>query len=187
MMRVAQAVTPAEQTLIKQAQQGERQAFAELVSLHRSGVLNVVYRMCGDVHLAEDIAQETFIKVWQKLPAYRPTASFRGWVYRIATNATLDVFRREKETLDVDALHLADQGIGMENRLAEKQRAEQIRQAILALPVASRSVLVLREYEGLSYKEIAETLEVPVGTVMSRLNYARGKLREALAGMLEEV
>jgi len=171
--------------LIAKAQQGDRQAFGELVRRHREGVINVVYRMCGDANLAEDAAQEAFIRAWQHLSNYRPRSPFRNWVYRIATNVTLDVLRRERETVDIDTLSLASSDEGPEAMVERGERGERVRQAVLALPPASRAVLVLREYEGLSYREIADTLGIPIGTVMSRLNYARNRLRESLAPYLE--
>ena len=174
-----------EPELIAQAQRGDRQAFGELVRRHRKGVINVVYRMCGDANLAEDAAQEAFIRAWQHLPGYRPRSPFRNWVYRIATNAALDVLRRERETVDVDTLPLASPYEGPEATVERCERGECVRQAVLALPPASRAVLVLREYEDLSYREIADTLAIPIGTVMSRLNYARNRLREALTPYLE--
>jgi RNA polymerase sigma-70 factor (ECF subfamily) len=171
--------------LITQAQQGDRQAFGELVRRHREGVVNVVYRMCGDANLAEDAAQEAFIRAWQHLPGYRPQSPFRNWVYRIATNVALDMLRRERETVDIDALSLAASDGGPEATVEGRERGEQVRQAVLALPPASRAVLVLREYEGLSYREIADMLGIPIGTVMSRLSYARNRLRESLTPYLE--
>jgi len=108
-------------------------------------------------------------------------------VYRIATNAALDVLRRERETVDVDALSLASSDEGPEATVERGERGERVRQAVLALPPASRVVLMLREYEGLSYREIADTLGIPIGTVMSRLNYARNRLRKSLAPYLEEL
>lgn len=171
--------------LIAQAQRGDRQAFGELVRRHREGVINVVYRMCGDVHLAEDAAQETFIRAWQHLPSYRPRSPFRNWVYRIGTNVALDALRSERETVDIDELSLASSDEGPEAVVEGEERGQRVRQAVLALPPASRAVLVLREYEGLSYREIADTLGIPIGTVMSRLNYARNRLRESLAPYLE--
>jgi RNA polymerase sigma-70 factor (ECF subfamily) len=177
-----------EHNLVTRAQQGDREAFSELVRCHREGVINVVYRMCGDAGLAEDAAQEAFIRVWQHLASYQPRSAFRNWVYRIAANVALDALRalrRERETVDVDMVPVAAPGPGPEAMLIEKERAERVRQAVLALPPASRAVLVLREYEGLSYQEIAYTLDIPMGTVMSRLNYARNRMRESLAAYLE--
>ncbi len=174
-----------EHDLINLAQKGDRHAFGELVLRHRKGVINVVYRMCGDAHMAEEAAQEAFIRAWQNLPKYRPRSPFRNWVYRIATNAALDMLRREREMVDIDKLPLVASGQGPEATLESKERGERVRQAVLALPLASRAVLVLREYEGLSYREIGETLEIPLGTVMSRLNYARNRLRKLLAPHME--
>ena len=174
-----------EHNLVTRAQQGDREAFSELVRCHREGVINVVYRMCGDATLAEDAAQEAFIRAWQHLASYQPRSPFRNWVYRIAANVALDALRRERETVNVDAVPVAAPGPGPEAMLIEKERAGRIRQAVLALPPASRAVLVLREYEGLSYQEIAYTLDIPMGTVMSRLNYARSRIRESLAAYLE--
>jgi RNA polymerase sigma-70 factor (ECF subfamily) len=136
--------------------------------------------------MAQDVAQEAFIRAWINLPSYTPRSPFCNWVYRITTNAALDVLRREKETVDVDHLPLVAPGQGPEAEVEEKDRAELVRGAVLALPPASRAVLVLREYEGLSYKEISDTLGIPLGTVMSRLNYARQRLSEALKPYLIE-
>jgi RNA polymerase sigma-70 factor (ECF subfamily) len=171
--------------LITKAQQGDRHAFGELVRCHREGVVNVVYRMCGDVHLAEDAAQEAFIRAWRGLGRYQPRSPFRNWLYRIATNVALDALRRERETVDIDRLSVVASELGPEAAVEGEERGERVQRAVLALPPASRAVLVLREYEGLSYQEIAETLDIPVGTVMSRLNYARNRLREALVPYLE--
>jgi len=171
--------------LITRAQQGDRGAFGQLVRHHREGVINVVYRMCGDANLAEDTAQEAFIRAWQHLPNYQPRSPFRNWVYRIASNMALDTLRRERETVGLDSLPLANSDRGPEAVVEREERGERVRQAVLALPPASRAVLVLREYEELSYREIADTLGIPIGTVMSRLNYARNRLRESLAPYLE--
>jgi RNA polymerase sigma-70 factor (ECF subfamily) len=176
-----------ERELIVRAQRGDRGAFGELVRRHRKGVVNVVHRMCGDANLAQDAAQEAFIRAWKHLPSYRPRSPFRNWVYRIANNAALDVLRRQRETVDVDALPLASSGAGPEAAVEKEERATRVRQAVLDLPDASRAVLILREYEGLSYKEIADTLSIPIGTVMSRLNYARNRLRDLLAPCLEDL
>jgi RNA polymerase sigma-70 factor (ECF subfamily) len=167
------------------AQQGDRQAFGELVYHYREGVINVVYRMCGDTNLAEDAAQEAFIRAWQHLPRYQPRSSFRNWLYRIALNVALDVLRRERETVDIEDIPLIAASLNPEVAIERSERAEYVRQAVLGLTPASRAALILREYEGLSYKEIAEMLDVPIGTVMSRLNYARTQLRETLRGYLE--
>ena len=175
-----------EALLIAKAQKGDRDAFGELVRHHHPGVVNVVYRMCGDVELAEDAAQDAFIQAWLHLPSFRPGTSLRNWIYRIAVNAALDVLRREPKTplVDLDSLSMPDSSAGPEIVLLEKERAFVVQRAILSLTEANRSVLTLREYGGLSYQEIAATLNIPLGTVMSRLNYARDRLKELLAPQL---
>jgi RNA polymerase sigma-70 factor, ECF subfamily len=171
-----------ETALIAQAQKGDRNAFGELVRHHHPGVVNVVYRMCGDVELAEDAAQDAFIQAWLNLSSFRPGTSLRNWLYRIAVNAALDVLRRQPKTpsVDVEFLSMADPLVGPEAAFLQKERIVIVQQAILSLTEASRAVLILREYGGLSYQEIATTLDIPLGTVMSRLNYARERLKEIL-------
>jgi len=171
-----------ETELVTRAQNGDRNAFSELVRTHAQGVLNVIYRMCGDMQVAEDAAQETFIQAWLRLPSYRPRASLRNWLYRIAVNMAIDMLRKEKRILPgaVEDLNLTDSRPGPEALAASSERTKMVQEAVLALPEASRAVLVLREYEDLSYQEIADALDIPVGTVMSRLNYARKLLREKL-------
>jgi RNA polymerase sigma-70 factor (ECF subfamily) len=179
---VATVDTIREADLVKRAQDGERNAFSDLVRMHAPGVFNVVYRMCGDHQLAEDAAQETFIQAWLHLSSYRPHSSLRNWLYRIAVNAATDMLRKDRRILpgSVDDFELTDPQPGPEARYSQAERAGMVQKAVASLPDASRAVLVLREYEGLSYQEIAEALDIPAGTVMSRLNYARSLLRGRL-------
>ena len=172
-----------ETSLIEQAQHGDRNAYGELVRRHYQGVVLVVTRMCGDAGLAEDAAQEAFLRAWVNLPTFQPRGSLRNWIYRIAINAAVDVLRHKpEETLeDEQAGRMKDQATGPEAALIEKEQAASIQQAVKSLPEAARAVLVLREFGGLSYREISGVLDVPVGTVMSRLNYARNRLREVLS------
>lgn len=168
--------------LITRAKNGERSAFSELVCIHADGVRNAVYRLYGDTRLAEDAAQETFIRAWLHFASYRPQTSLRNWLYRIAVNAATDMLRKEKRILlhAFEDLSLKDPQPGPEALFSQEERATLVQKAVLSLPDACRAVLVLREYEGLSYQEIADALEIPVGTVMSRLNYARKLLKEKL-------
>jgi len=172
---VTTAADISETELITRAIQGERNAFSELVCIHAQGVRNVIYRMCGDTNIAEDAAQETFMQAWLHLSSYRPQTSLRNWLYRIAVNAATDILRKEKHILPsaLEDLSLKDPRPGPEALLSREERTALIQNAILSLPEACRGVLVLREYEGLSYHEIADALDIPIGTVMSRL--ARGR------------
>lgn len=171
-----------ELSLIEQAQNGDRSAYGELVRRHYNGVVNVVYRLCGDAHLAEDMAQEAFLRAWINLPTFHSQSSLRNWLYRIAVNAALDVLRRKtEEPVEDERMQMVtDQAPGPEAALIEKEQVLLLQQAMKSLPEAARSVLVLREYGELSYQEIAAVLDIPLGTVMSRLNYARNRLRELL-------
>ena len=182
----ARITTVNETELIHRAKNGERDAFSELVCIHAQGVMNVIYRMCGDAQIAEDAAQETFIQAWLHLASYRPQTSLRNWLYRIAVNAATDMLRKEKRILPnaLEDLQLSDPQPGPEAVFSQEERTGLVQKAVSSLPDACRAVLVLREYEGLSYHEIADALDIPVGTVMSRLNYARkllkGKLEQKL-------
>jgi RNA polymerase sigma-70 factor, ECF subfamily len=173
-----------ETELILKARDGDRNAFNELVRIHARGVINVIYRMCGDAQLAEDAAQEAFIRAWSHLGSFHVEreTSLRNWLYRIALNTATDMLRRKKHILphDVDELPLADPQSGPEGTYLQGERTALVQAAIQSLPDASRAVLVLKEYEGLSYREIADALDIPIGTVMSRLNYARKTLKEKL-------
>jgi RNA polymerase sigma-70 factor (ECF subfamily) len=173
-----------DEALVTKAQHGDRNAFSELVRRHSQGVINVVYRLCGDAQLAEDSAQEAFIQAWLKLSTYRPHTSLRNWLYRIAVNIAIDALRKEKHLADELSERLATSEPTPEVMLTSQERANWVQKAVLSLPPACRAVLVLREYEDLSYQEIASTLNIPIGTVMSRLNYARTLLRETLKPQL---
>lgn len=175
-----------ETELVHRAKNGERNAFSELVCIHAQGVRNVIYRMCGDAQIAEDAAQETFIQAWLHLSSYRPQTSLRNWLYRIAVNAATDMLRKEQRILPnaLEDLQLSDPLPGPEAVFSQEERTTLVKKAIVSLPDACRAVLVLREYEEMSYHEIAEALDIPLGTVMSRLNYARKLLKERLGRKL---
>ena len=183
---VAVVLAVSEMELVSEAQNGDRNAFSELVRIHARGVFNVVYHMCGDALIAEDAAQETFIRAWQNLSSSRPQTPLRNWLYRIAFNAGLDMLRKEKHILpnDIEDMHLTDRQPGLEALVSQQERTSLVQNAVLSLPNASRAVLVLREYEGMSYQEISSTLDIPVGTVMSRLSYARNLLKAKLKPQL---
>src|SRR5215216_7801620 len=141
-----------ETELVTRAQNGERNAFSELVRIHAQGVMNVIYRMCGDAQVAEDAAQETFIQAWLHISSYRPQTSLRNWLYRIAVNAATDILRKEKRILPnaLEDLQLKDPQPGPEALFSQQERTSLIQKAVLSLPESSRAVLVLREYEGMS-------------------------------------
>ena len=148
-------------------------------------VIGVSYRICGNAGLAEDIAQETFIRAWSKLSTFRLDGNWKGWLCRIASNLTIDALRRQKPTTDIENQKLQAPGDSPESAAVKSERARAVRAAIMRLPVQGRTALILREYEGLSYREISETLDIPLGTVKSRLNDARRRLQTDLAAYME--
>jgi len=168
-----------ETELIRKAVAGDMSAYTRLVSDNRERVLRAAYGVLGSAEEAEDAAQDVFVKAWKKLDTYTGEASFSSWLYRITINTSIDVLRKRREQVALDH-QIAEKTYGPEDRMLQSDTQRQIRQAVDALPDGSRSVIILREYEQLSYKEIAEILEIPIGTVMSRLNYARRRLRERL-------
>jgi RNA polymerase sigma-70 factor (ECF subfamily) len=135
------------------------------------------------------MAQEAFLRAWVALPSFRPESALRNWLYRIAVNATLDVLRRKTEEPVEDEIiqWVPDQAPGPEEATIAKEQAAFLQMSLKNLPEAARSVLVLREYGELSYQEIATVLDIPLGTVMSRLNYARTRLRQLLQATVTQV
>jgi RNA polymerase sigma-70 factor (ECF subfamily) len=180
---VLEPIAEIEEALVIQAKGGDRNAYGELVGRCYEDVIRVVYRLCGDNQVAQDATQEAFMRAWVKLPGFQSRAPFSHWVYRIAVNIALDMLREKpQESIEAGAeiSLMAETGAGPEAAYLQKEQADLVQGAVNALPDAARLVLVLREYGDLSYEEIASLLEIPVGTVMSRLNYARNRLREML-------
>ncbi len=165
---------------LTRAQAGDKAAYGQLVERYRRLVISVAYRQGLDVVEAEDVAQETFVRAWLALPRYRKEAgSWRAWLCRIAVNLAIDSYRRERPRLDLDE-QLPDSGGGPAEQAEASATARRVRRALAQLPPASRSALIVSDYGDLSYAEIAAALDIPLGTVMSRLNYARRRLRELL-------
>ena len=174
-----------EREWVIRAQAGDKAAYGLLVQRYQRLIVSVAYRQGLDLTAAEDVAQETFVKAWLALPRFRESAgSWRAWLCRIAINAATDVLRRDRPSEDLDERVPDDSG-GPSDQAEADARVRAVRRALAQLPPASRSVLVLREYEGLSYAEIASALDIPLGTVMSRLSYARSRLRVLLTEMGE--
>lgn len=182
---MATSTVDAEADLVARAKAGDMQAFADIVRRHQKNVIGVTYRLCGDMAAAEDAAQEAFVRAWKALPGYQHRSPIRNWLLRMATNASLDVLRHDQRLADLPEEMAEDCDKGPERAAERAERCSRVRKAVLALPPACRAVLVLREYEQLTYAEIADVLQIPIGTVMSRLNYARGLIRRSLATLME--
>jgi RNA polymerase sigma-70 factor (ECF subfamily) len=166
---------------LDRAQAGDQAAYGQLVQRYQRLVISVAYHQgLNDLVEAEDVAQETFVKAWLALPKYKKSVgSWRAWLCRIAINLAIDTHRRHRPQADLDEA-LPDHHHGPAEEAEAAITAKRVRQALAQLPPASRAALILSEYEGLSYAEIAVALDIPLGTVMSRLHYARGRLRELL-------
>ena len=166
-----------EATWIQEAAQGNTGAFAELVRLHRTRVVRTAFGVLVSQEEAEDVAQDVFIKVWHNLKDFQPETSFGSWLYRITVNASIDVLRHRKEESGMD-VEYSSPTVRPEEQMLRRASQQRVRKAIAQLPESARTTLTLREFEQLSYKEIAEVLQIPIGTVMSRLNYARQSLKK---------
>jgi RNA polymerase sigma-70 factor (ECF subfamily) len=181
--------------VVSLAQQGRESAFRELVRRYERPVFSLVFRMVRDRETAEELAQETFIKVLNNIDRYQPQFKFSSWMFKIANNIAIDHLRkRQIETVSMDGSpHAAsaaeveatsfDVSIRQESALEELEARElgtQIERAIAELRPEYRSCIMLRHVEGRSYEEIAATLDLPLGTVKTYIHRARLELRELL-------
>ena len=176
-----------ERQWVEAARQGDQDAFEQLVRAYEKRVFALTLRMCGNPEDAAEAAQEAFLAVWQGLRSFRGDSSFATWLYRLASNACVDLLRREGRhqghtSLDDEELNLdVPAALPTPQEEAERQELrEQIEAGLQTLPPEYRSVLVLREMHQLRYDEIAEALELDVGTVKSRISRGRKRLREFL-------
>ena len=178
-----------EQSWIASARNGDEAAFGELVQKYQKRVYALTVRMCPTPELAEEAAQEAFLAAWQGLPNFRGEASFSTWLYRLTSNACVDLLRREGRHRSAAGpslndeesdLHLPDDAPGPQEQAERRELREQIETALQALTPEHRQVLVLREMHQLSYDEIAQVLKLDVGTVKSRINRGRKQLRNFL-------
>lgn len=165
--------------LLRCAAAGNAGAFAQLVHKYRQQMVRTAYGIVGSTMEADDVAQEAFIKAWASLPDFRQQAGFVTWLYRITVNTAIDAVRRRRHEAPLDDI-LPGERQAPEEVAVRREEQRRVRAAIQELPPAARAALVLREYEQLSYREIADVLNIPIGTVMSRLNYARQLLKEKL-------
>ncbi len=188
----------ADRALVKRASEGDQRAFRMLVERYQRKVYSVALGMLKNREDANDVAQDAFAKVYQYLPRFSGNASFYTWLYRITVNICIDVLRRRSHHAGPSAEDF-DEAMRSEvveasamtspadpqSELLRHELSEHLREAISELPDAHRAILLLREIEGLSYEELATTLEIPKGTVMSRLYHARVKLQKRLTGYAE--
>lgn len=180
-----------DETLIRQAAAGDHNAFASLLARYQKPVYNLALRMTGSPDDALDLSQEAFLRAWRGLSSYRFDASFSTWLYRLTGNVCIDFLRRRKkekttplyytdEENEEHALSLPHSAPGTEDQVLLRLERSQVAAALAKLEPEYRQALILRVIDGLSYAEIAAVLDVPAGTVKSRIARAREKMRRLL-------
>lgn len=187
-----------ERLLIERCKQGNRDAFDRLIRRYEKRVFTFAYRLCGNADDAADIAADTFVRVYNSLKSFRGDSSFATWLFRVVTNIHLDHRKRARSrphtSLDdpiagddaASTREVPDSSPGPQELVEEMDRTRIIQQAILSLPEFQRAIVLLYHVDGRSYEEIAETFDLPIGTVKSRLNRARLALRSKLEGFREQ-
>ena len=178
---------PSEEDLwVQRAQEGDREAYGELVKAHYAGAFRVAAAILGRDE-AEDVTQEVFVHVQQKLPSFEGRSRFGTWIYRIATNVSLNRLRSRRRRpqgapLEEGVVPSAERG--PVKRTSDAELRQTFREALAELPEEQRAVVVLRGVEGLSFQEVSEVLQIPVPTAHSRMARAREKLRRSLGEFL---
>lgn len=184
------AVLPDEK-LIRAAMDGDEEAFRGLMERYKGRAYGVALGIVGDPDEAQDVLQDAFVKAWYRLKDFRFGSNFYTWFYRLLVNQAIDRWRKRSRaaTVPLDESWLSEETSPPDTEVyprtpeelaGNRELVEGLTRAIAALPEYHRTVILLREVDGLSYDEIARVLDCSVGTVMSRLHYARAKLREAL-------
>jgi len=188
-------------TLVKRVKTGDQRAFKLLVERYQRKIYAVALGMVKDKEEALDVSQEAFVKVYKYLDHFKGDSSFYTWLYRITVNICIDALRKKQalrgEQVELDEavkMDTAEANIGaLGSRLGtnpqksalRKELAEKIQQALETVPEKHRAILLLREVEGMSYEDLSRTLQIPKGTVMSRLFHARTKVQKILSEYLE--
>ncbi len=173
-----------ERELLKRAKRGDHASFKELYERYKDRLLNFFYRVSLNEHLAEELLQELFVRIWINLPKYNPKFKLYTYLYRCAHNLWINEFRKKKEVLmdEFDAPATYSQPV---DTMIKNEEFDRLKKALLTLPEGERVTLILSEYNGLSYEEISDVLDIPIGTVKSRIFRALSRLRNRLKGKIE--
>ena len=176
-----------ESELIRRAKKGDSRAFGALVERYQRRVVSVAYAVVHNQEDALELAQETFIRAYENIGGFESRSSFSTWLYRIAANLAIDFRRRESrhttlrgEDAENELSRMPSERGDSFSEISRRELSHRLREALKELTPEHRAVILLREVEGLSYDEISEVLNCPRGTVMSRLHYARNRLRGIL-------
>ena len=185
-----------EQDLIRESSQGDREAFRVLVERYQNKMIRLITQVIRSREDAEDIVQESFVKAYSSLGSFRGQSSFYTWLYRISFNLAIDWKRRaarrggdKHELADIEQGKVAPAFVkenSPTDQVYQKEQSKLIASALQELTEDHRAVIVLREIDGLSYEEIAKVTNASLGTVMSRLHYARKKLQSSLKELRPE-
>lgn len=179
-----------EQTLIDRTLAGESEVFGQLISKYQDRLFNGMVQIVRSEPEAEDVVQDAFVLAFTKLRSFKGNSAFYTWLYRIAYNVAITRLRRRKPTVSIEGqseqsrLDFADQGPAPDAHLHNEEQARQLSLALDRLSQEHRSILVLREMDELDYDAISEILDLPIGTVRSRLHRARGQLRGHLQAIM---
>jgi len=169
--------------LVRLCQSGDMAAFEQLFHRYQDRVYSTAYRMMNDQEDAQDLTQEIFLKAYQNISKFNFRAAFSTWLYRLAVNLCIDELRKRKRsanTMPLEEAILKADANTPEDHAISGDRERQVWDAINSLKEKERAIIILRDMEGLSYKEIAEALKCSVGRVKSRLHEARQKLKTIL-------
>ena len=173
--------------LMRRIQQDDFGAFEDLVDRYKDRLVNVLFRMLDERNEAEDLVQETFLRVYKHRQEYDFTYCLSTWIYTIALNLAKNELRRKKKFKFFSIFEMQDKGVELEDTKPGPQSLKMILdKAIASLPAKYKTAFILRDVDQLSYEEVARILEVPLGTVKSRVNRARAILKDELRPKLEE-
>lgn len=170
---------PEDAALVRRCLEGEKDAFGTLVERYQRPIFNVALRMLGDLEDASDVTQTVFVKAFEKLRGYDSRYKFYSWIYRIAVNESIDLFNSRQSNDRVDEQHPANTP-SPEDTCGGSEVSRGIQRALMAIEIDHRSVIVLRHFRDLSYRDMSEVLGIPERTVKSRLFTARQRLKERL-------
>jgi RNA polymerase sigma-70 factor (ECF subfamily) len=183
------------QRLAIAAQGGDQDAFGELVKMYHARVYGLMYRMVGNAEDAKELEQMSWVKAWNRLSSYKREARFYTWLYRVASNTAMDFLRQRsrRQMVELNDDVRAEPAPGVERafsvtaspdeHVVQDEVREAFKKALDGLTPEHKTALILREVEGQSYKEIAEAMKCRVGTVMSRIFYARKTIQQKLKGL----
>lgn len=171
-----------EAALLRRCQAGDKVAYGTIVKRYAGRAVGAAYLLLGNYEDAREASQDAFVRAWRNIGSFDTTRPFYPWYSTLLRNLCIDRLRRRKDVTALESVPEPDSSDSNPVLVAErKELCKNVRKAVLDLPVKHREVIVMNHFQDMSYEQMAESLEVPIGTVMSRLYYARRALRERLA------